>query len=78
MIGYLRTRVREQPITALYFESAHPPCRVSLEMPAQRVNYQAFISVRMCQALNGIVGKLIMMAHSIISELVVKFTTGID
>ena len=50
--------------SSLYRFSLSSSCRVSLETHAQRANYQVFnISFRMCQSMNGKVGKLMMMAH---------------
>ena len=89
MIGCLRTRVRKQPIIALYFEpetvlkfynigaqvlSAFE-CSFSLHSITGNAGSKSQLSgihIRMCQAPKGIVGKLMMIAHSIISTLVVK------
>ena len=50
--------------SSLYSFSLSPTCRVRPETHVQRANYQVFnISFRMCQAMNGKVGKLMMMAH---------------
>ena len=45
--------------SALFCFSLSPACRLLRKTHVQRANYKEF----MCQAMNGIVGKLIMMAH---------------